>query len=665
MKSIRSKMSIIFGVLMIIICIGYGVMSYMTSSKALEDSVNESLAQTAEEAGKVVSSRVESQLKSIEAMANLDVIKSDQVSLDEKLDILAKEAKRNGDQRIGIGDLQGNLKFMDGTSSNAGDRPHYKKAVAGESAVSDPLISRVDGSVKLNYVVPIKEGNTVKGVILVARDGNELSDLADDITYGKTGAAFMINSEGVTVANKDRDLVLKMSNNFENVKTDPGLESLVKVEKRMVEGQAGADKYTYKGIEKYVGFAPVTGTNWSIGISVEKAEVMEKVNSLVRSIAIFSVIILAVSLLVTNLIAGSIAKPIKEASNYLNVVATGDFTGEVPERLKKRNDETGVLAQSIDTMQSSIKATVVEVRGKSEDMSTRLVEIGAAMEQLNQSVESITATTEQVSAGAEETAAASEEMSATSEQIGNAAESMAGKAQTGAETVDTVKSMAETMKGHAVDSKENALALYGKTKDDLEAAITKSKAVRQIYELSESILEITAQTNLLALNAAIEAARAGEAGRGFAVVADEIRKLAENSSNTVGRIQEVTKVIIEAVENLSTSSGVILDFIDSKVLKDYDDMVVSGESYQKSSVAIDQVVGDFSATSEELLASVQSMIQAIDGISHATNEAATGLTGIAKEVVMVTENSKNVIQMAEMVKKESESLNNSISRFTV
>ena len=78
--------------------------------------------------------------------------------------------------------------------------------------------------------------------------------------------------------------------------------------------------------------------------------------------------------------------------------------------------------------------------------------------------------------------------------------------------------------------------------------IEKSKAVKEIYRLTDEIINITEETNLLALNASIEAARAGDAGRGFAVVAEEIGKLAVNSGQAAEQIQRVSAEVVQAVE---------------------------------------------------------------------------------------------------------------------
>ena len=113
----------------------------------------------------------------------------------------------------------------------------------------------------------------------------------------------------------------------------------------------------------------------------------------------------------------------------------------------------------------------------------------------------------------------------------------------------------------------------------MKRALEKSKEVKNINVLTESILQITEQTNLLSLNAAIEAARAGEAGKGFAVVANEIRNLAEDSRNAANKIQSMTMEVIKSVEDLASSSEKVLDFIGTKVIDDYKTMVSIGDQY--------------------------------------------------------------------------------------
>ncbi len=124
-------------------------------------------------------------------------------------------------------------------------------------------------------------------------------------------------------------------------------------------------------------------------------------------------------------------------------------------------------------------------------------------------------------------------------------------------------------------------------KQKLESAIESSKVVEQINVLSDSIMNITSQTNLLALNAAIEAARAGEAGKGFSVVADEIRKLAEQSKDTVTEIQSITVKVIESVKNLSDSSSNLLTFVSTDMDNDYKTMLNVADKYSEDASFVD------------------------------------------------------------------------------
>ncbi|WP_244648371.1 methyl-accepting chemotaxis protein [Ruminiclostridium herbifermentans] len=552
-----------------------------------------------------------------------------------------------------------------GAEADVSDLDYYIKASSGQRTASDPFISKVTNGVVVAFAVPIKDnqGNII-GVVLSVRDSNELSNLVSNIKFGEDSSAFMINKNGTTVAHKDKNLVFEYYNVFTEVEKDSSLEQMAAFMKEMTEGKSGVGEYEYNG-DKYAAYSPVSGTDWSLAITIPKSVAMEKVSHLLKIIMNISIAFLLVSLLLTYIIAKGFCKPIELATNHMKILAEGDFSKEVPKKYTKNQSEIGVLAKSMESMQKSLRSIITDVINKSSDVSQMLTSINSEVDELNFKIEEISSTTQEMSAGTEQTAASTEEMNATAEEIEAAIESIATKAHEGTITANNVSTMSGEMKKNAISSKETAMEIYVRNKADLQNAIEQSKAVDQIHVLSQSILDITTQTNLLALNASIEAARAGEAGKGFAVVADEIRKLAEGSKATVSRIQEVANVILEAVQVLSSSSGEIMDFIDKKVMLDYEYLVSSSEQYNESSANISDIVSDFSATSEELLASMQNMVKAIDEISSSANEEAQGASNIAQGAASITQMSNVVKENAELAKEKSNMLIQLVSKFKV
>ncbi|MBM7685687.1 methyl-accepting chemotaxis protein [Defluviitalea raffinosedens] len=629
-QSITKQITLLFGTLMFVVCTGLGISAYLNANDALKTTIDENLLEIARADAKIISEKVTAQLNALETIANSPWIKSKDLTTKEKLDLLQDEINRSGYKDIVIADTSGISFITSGNSIDIHEREFFIKALAGESTVSDPIVSKTDGSIIVVFGVPIKEDNTVIGVLLANRDGNELSNFIAEMQYSNQ-EVFMINNNSTVVAHKDHNLVMEMYNIFNDYETNPELEGLYKLAKNMTEGLIGVGEYTFNEMTKYMGYYPVEGTNWSLAVTAPKSVVLTKIADLTQSMMIVSVVFILIGIVLTILIAGNITQPIKKITQYLNVISTGDFTGDIPQKILEKKDEIGSLANSLDKMQNSMRSMMKAVADESSIISEMLTTVNNNMYTLNQSIEEISSTTEELSAGTEETAASSEEMNATSLEVEKAIESIASKAQEGAATVSKVNLISEKIKMSAISSKQEALDLYSKSKTNLQSAIEQTKAVEQIHELSNTILDITTKTNLLSLNAAIEAARAGESGKGFAVVADEIRKLAEESKTSVSRIQEVTHQVLTIVNTLSSSSMEIMDFIDQKVLNDYEDLVQTSERYNDLSKVINDIVTEFSSTSEELLASIHNMVHAITQISTSANEKSNSLVNIVKQ----------------------------------
>jgi len=223
MKSIRTKLLTFLGIVIGVICIGFGITSFVSSSNALTSNLGKTLPKIAEQAASNIGGRVEGQLDSLEVIASNDDISSIKNPWKNKMPILLKEVKRSGNLKMGIADINGDVKFTNGKSVNISDRAYFKNALGGESNVSDPLVSKSDGSIIVVYAVPVKNNNEVVGVLISLRDGNELSTLTNQVKFGQTGNAFMISKNGTTISHSNKDLVLKMYNVVSESKKDASL----------------------------------------------------------------------------------------------------------------------------------------------------------------------------------------------------------------------------------------------------------------------------------------------------------------------------------------------------------------------------------------------------------------------------------------------------------
>ncbi len=401
-------------------------------------------------------------------------------------------------------------------------------------------------------------------------------------------------------------------------------------------------------------------------LAVENNGPIKRIFQDTRSFSIASIVVaILLLIIIALLIVTDITKSLNAAAQQMNCMAEGDYAKDFMQKFLGRRDDFGHLARCIEDMKSAMVKLISHVQAESETISVAAKSVDECVVMLNDDISSVSAATQQLSAGMEETAATTTMVDESVGEIHTAVEHIARRSKDGAQGAAEIKGRAEQTNIRIKSAQEKAALLKKEIQQDLETALENAKVIDQIYELAGVIMNVVSQTNLLSLNASIEAARAGEAGKGFAVVAGEIGALAEQSRQTVIKIQEVTQEVTEAVQNLSTNARKLLDFVVKDVTADYREFLTIGEQYKKDGASVDELMSEFSTIAQELFDNMEGIKNSIRDISKAAEEGAEGTTEIAQRASIIVNESAEVLEQVTKTKQSSESLRGEIGKFHV
>ena len=361
-------------------------------------------------------------------------------------------------------------------------------------------------------------------------------------------------------------------------------------------------------------------------------------------------------------------RPIKKSSLELRqmIKAIDENRGDLNERLTVcTKSELSILITGmndfLDTLQNIINK-VSDGTGKLAGSNDR---IDRMVRNANESITESSAALEELAANMEVVSNTSDSIQNTVGDVKAQVDVLWKEANQGSEKAVKISDTAKQMKNHIVEVKELTANKVGEITQLLNRSIQDSEKVSRINALSETILDIASQTTLLSLNASIEAARAGEAGRGFAVVAGEINSLAENSQKTVKNIQHINQEVINAVRDLSENTSEVLEYINSSVLKDYDQFVEAMDEYVNNMEQFYSILQNFANSSNGLNESMGNIFDSVGYIANSMGEGASAMDVSAQNAADFVEKMHEVQAAVDVCREVSDVLEKEISHFAV
>jgi methyl-accepting chemotaxis protein len=595
MNSIKARLTLAIGCLILLAVGILGSVSYWSARRAIVQESESSLTALAQSNAELLGMWLAERRAEADFMAHSPLV--DDIAGEVALDYLKSETKhRPLYLSLLLADANGSARVSTGQTFSIADRPYFKLAMAGKTVMSDPVVARDVGKPVVAVAAPIVRDGKAIGVTGGAVSLDEVIKLIGRIKAGDTGYAYVLQGDGLIIFHPDPNMVMKV-NALSGDSTPPSLKA---ISEHMVKGERGIGNYTFGGAAKYVAYAPIPGTSWSLAVNVPAGEVLAKLDALLWTTLAIAFGVLAVAIAVSFYISATFTRPLNVMKGMLQEIARGggDLTRRIDIAGKDEIAETShhfnVFLDSLRTMFAEIRADAARLTEGVHDINRALAGLSGEFRDLAEQSTSNAATIEQVTVSiahiADNANAADALVKDTDALSGESERTVADVAQRTEQSASQIEALATLL-------------------DQL------SRRSQEISGITQIIRDIADQTNLLALNAAIEAARAGEQGRGFAVVADEVRKLAERTGTATLDITQMTEKMRNETDSAVSTMQRTID---------------SAKRGVESAV---EAAGKIAA----IRSNMDTVRGKMDEIAHSTKEEQSATTSMAQSAEVVTQ----------------------------
>ena len=483
---------------------------------------------------------------------------------------------------------------------------------------------------------------------------------------GTTGNSYLVDANGLLLTNTmigqfKEGAALKETIETEAVSILSGHIRDGNIEFNQTKKYRG---YTGEEVIANLSIAKIGDSYVGLIIEVDESEAYKGIAQHRRDIIMMVLVVISICALLTIILAQTISEPIVKFIKIADEIANYNLKGQIGEDEIERQDEIGDLKNSIIKIRENLKSIIKEVEISSFKIAASSEELKMNCQQSSQSADDVAKTINIIARNSTDQAQGADESSQKSKELSNIIlediKNLGEMTKSTNKVIELVDSGLDLIRFLSVTTQESS-----QINNEVQISIRKSnESSKKIEAASKLIMTIADKTNLLSLNAAIEAARAGENGRCFAVVADEIRKLAEQSKESI-------KIIDEIVNNLykdnSDTVGAMDDLINISK-KQVDSVTLTKEKYLDISRAIKETefkMEDLNKSSLKIDAMREEVEEQIQKLASVTQENAASIIQVSSSIQEQTASVVEISTASEGLATLAQGLKQLVLKFNV